>query len=735
MWGDNMKRMKRHIVQISMLLLLLLFCNGKLQQVKAETVWNTNKTMTYQDGDFTFYAYPNEDKNEAWIYYIEVTKNATTQMLVIPEKMDGMKVTKLDATSSPYGKEEDAYTSLFRTYVDPQQGLSGSVDAIKWIPKLTIPSTVQIIGKGAFSGMKSITEVTLPESIKEAQEDAFYACAALKQVTYPKKCKEINPKAFEECWKIEKLVVAVDNPWYQSKNDIIYNNALTKVIWVAPAKKSVKFVATTKEIKPKAFLFSKATKIVIPKALTKFSTEAMYCPWLSKVEMDAKNTTFGWDKNTLYEKKTNRLVLAIVNKLRCDISEQVLVITRDACICGNETGDSGSTIKVHLPSSLQSVGEDWINALTSEKFTTLLYVHAQKPPKTSSSKKESLAGTISKVYISKQLLPAYDAWFTKMKLNAGDIVTYFEGETVYGEEYTYILGEKQARIIKYNGEATQVKVPDELEGRTVTEIAKRAFYKGTMETITLPNTVNLIEEEAFAECKNLYGIALPASLKSLGRSAFYGCKSLEEVELPDSLTVLEPETFYGCAGLGYVKFPAQLKQIMERCFSGCKALSVVKLPEGLEIIDSNAFSGCNALTEITIPDSVNRLGSEAFKDCKNLRQVVLSTNVSELFAGTFENCTTLTKVSMRPTIQTVYQNCFKGCRNLRDVGDITIVGTIYANAFMDCSNLEATITLGEGCNNVEENAFLNCKKATILVETSRLNSGNNAFLGCHLEYK
>ena len=49
----------------------------------------------------------------------------------------------------------------------------------------------------------------------------------------------------------------------------------------------------------------------------------------------------------------------------------------------------------------------------------------------------------------------------------------------------------------------------------------------------LPEGIEMIENEAFLECKELKRVVIPQSVRRIGESAFYGCENLEVVELPE----------------------------------------------------------------------------------------------------------------------------------------------------------------------------------------------------------
>ena len=79
-----------------------------------------------------------------------------------------------------------------------------------------------------------------------------------------------------------------------------------------------------------------------------------------------------------------------------------------------------------------------------------------------------------------------------------------------------------------------VIVPSEIDGKKVTSIARSCFRQEGIETVTIPEGVTTIGEQAFYDCKSLKTVKLPESLKAIEDWAFYG-SGLESIVLPKNL--------------------------------------------------------------------------------------------------------------------------------------------------------------------------------------------------------
>lgn len=60
-------------------------------------------------------------------------------------------------------------------------------------------------------------------------------------------------------------------------------------------------------------------------------------------------------------------------------------------------------------------------------------------------------------------------------------------------------------------------------------------------SITIPNGVTKIGEEAFAGCKNITSVTVPNGVTQINSGAFFECEKLKTVNLPDSITYISGE--------------------------------------------------------------------------------------------------------------------------------------------------------------------------------------------------
>ena len=152
---------------------------------------------------------------------------------------------------------------------------------------------------------------------------------------------------------------------------------------------------------------------------------------------------------------------------------------------------------------------------------------------------------------------------------------------------------------------TTVNVPSQVtynnEPYTVNAILSYAFYKCSgLVSVTLPESLEIIDASAFRDCTGLTAIDLPNGIVYFGAGVFYGCTGLTSVELPDSLRVLNNMTFRECTALTTVIIKDSVREIGSGVFRNCTSLtSVYNYASTPQQISTSAFAGVD-LTPCTL---------------------------------------------------------------------------------------------------------------------------------------
>lgn len=209
------------------------------------------------------------------------------------------------------------------------------------------------------------------------------------------------------------------------------------------------------------------------------------------------------------------------------------------------------------------------------------------------------------------------------------LITAAAMPTRYSHGFAYKSSDLGGAVITdYKGKAEDLEIPEKLGFKDVTEIGFQAFAFSEVESVTIPDGVKIIGQNAFIECHDLKSIHIPDSVTKIGTMAFFGCFDLKNVEIPDSVTDLGGDAF-NQSGVESVKLPANIKVIERAMFFGCEDLKKIEIPDGVWKIDRFAFNGCKSLAEVKLPNSVTVI-EDAFQDCESLTDLTLPDGLTEI---------------------------------------------------------------------------------------------------------
>lgn len=148
-------------------------------------------------------------------------------------------------------------------------------------------------------------------------------------------------------------------------------------------------------------------------------------------------------------------------------------------------------------------------------------------------------------------------------------------------DFEFIPPDNTAVIVtnyKYNGAAADVTIPSRYQGKPVTTIGHAAFFNSAVTSVTIPDSVTSISDEAFINCPKLTNISIPNSVTYIGFSAFSSCTSLKSITLPSSLCFISGALFLGCSQLTTIHIPVSVTSIGNNAFADCPSLMTVTYP-------------------------------------------------------------------------------------------------------------------------------------------------------------
>lgn len=112
--------------------------------------------------------------------------------------------------------------------------------------------------------------------------------------------------------------------------------------------------------------------------------------------------------------------------------------------------------------------------------------------------------------------------------------------------------------------------------------------------VHFPDSLTDIGDSSFEGCE-IEKLELPRQLKTIGKRAFYYNRSMKSVSFPEGLQVIEEEAFSWCCDLESLELPDGLKCIGWSAFSHDSRLKRIFLPRGV-MVKADAFLGCSSAT-------------------------------------------------------------------------------------------------------------------------------------------
>ena len=257
------------------------------------------------------------------------------------------------------------------------------------------------------------------------------------------------------------------------------------------------------------------------------------------------------------------------------------------------------------------------------------------------------------------------------------------------------------------------------------------FNKNKLKSIGLSN-IEYIGIAAFSGCGSLQSVTIPNSVTSIGNRAFSSCKSLQSVTIPNSVTSIGDRVFIRCKSLQSVTIPNSVTSIGDRAFYLCESLQSVTIPNSVTSIGYEASSSCTSHQSVTIPNSVTSIGYEASSSCTSHQSVTIPNSVTSIGYEAFSSCKSLQSVTIPNSVTSIGYSAFSGCRFLQSVTIPNSVTSIGDYAFSSCVSLQS-ITIPNSVTKIGDGAFCGCESLqSVTIPNSVTNIGNNAFSGCNI---
>lgn len=156
------------------------------------------------------------------------------------------------------------------------------------------------------------------------------------------------------------------------------------------------------------------------------------------------------------------------------------------------------------------------------------------------------------------------------------------------------------RLDNKGADMTSLSLPSTLE-----RIGEGAFTTNAkISSLTIPASVTEIGDRAFLCWVNLSSLSIPGKgdLLRIGKWAFRNCISLSRISLPNSLDAIEEGAFSYCASISSVTIPESVRRVEREAFLGCTSLSSAVFENEQCAIGENVFD----LTSVSPSNSAKR---------------------------------------------------------------------------------------------------------------------------------
>ena len=440
----------------------------------------------------------------------------------------------------------DTVTSGGQTYTVTAIGDTAfkSLSTLKNVSSVFIPATVTSIGDFAFRCCKFLATVTFAEGsqLKSIGGSAFYgteqAHPRFKEIKIPDSVETIGTNAFHNCQDLESITLP----------------------------------ASLKTIESSAFSSCcNLSKIKLPVSLTTIENSVFDgCRSLETVFYDGSlaqwsqiNTSNGFlgysSPSLVMDDYTAQFIPVKDDPFAEPIPKKTVTITK-------YTGKESTVI---LPSTISSwpvtkIGEDALKDNTTITSVTI-------PASVTEIGSNAFADCTNLTSVN------YAGDWSNLTIQSGNPAVE---DAVNAQLFDFEFTPDDTAVIvkKYNGTAADVTIPSHYKGKPVTMIDHAAFHDSAVTSVTIPDSVTSIPDDAFAFCSQLTNISIPNSVTFIGFSAFNSCTSLKSITLPSSLSTIQSSAFYNCGNLETIRIPVSVTFIGNYAFAGCPSSMTVTYP-------------------------------------------------------------------------------------------------------------------------------------------------------------
>lgn len=379
-------------------------------------------------------------------------------------------------------------------------------------------SQLKSIGVSAFSGTDSahpiFKEIQIPYSVETISTNAFHNCQDLESITLPASLETIESSAFSSCRKLSEIKLPTSLKTIQS---YVFDGC------------------------------SSLETVFYDGSLARWS------------QINTSNGFLGFSHPSLVMNDYTAQFIPVKDENDPDPPPKTVTITK-------YTGTESTVI---LPSTIGSWPVTKIGEAAFQDNTTITSVTI--PASVTEIGANAFAGCTNLTSVT------YGGDWRNLTIQSGNPAVE-DAVNAQLFDFKFILNNTAVIVIRYNGTAADVTIPSRYKGKPVTAIDHAAFHDSAVTSVTIPDSVTAIPDDAFSHCSQLTNISIPNSVTFIGFSAFNSCTSLKSITLPSSLSTIQSCAFCNCGNLETIRIPVSVTSIGNYAFAGCPSLMTVTYP-------------------------------------------------------------------------------------------------------------------------------------------------------------
>lgn len=613
---------------------------------------------------------------------------------------------------------------------------------------ITWSEGLEEIGESAFTGAYIKGDLKLPDSIKILRSYAFStpmnSYCAIESVKLPASLEVFEPGVFFYGMGIKSVALASSNTNFKVENNILLTKDGKKLVYIpsdaTTTTTSFAIPSTVEELLPKSCSDVRyVDNFTLPSSLKKIDNNAFHNNInVTSITIPDSVTEIGKESFMFMDKLSSLHIGTGIT----EIPEAAFYS------CPQLTN-------IEIPSNVKKIGveafaqELGLRTLTLNEGLEVIEASAFSNNGSSESEDDPVSSYKSKV--TKLVLPnslttigdsAFSGWSSLQEVVFGAGLTSMNGSVFSGNgnngvpNFKLTLAEgsnlklTNDQLISADGKTVFYCKPSHTGAINVPEgvetISKLVYYRVKASSLTLPSTLKIIENQAFAsafDSSNKVKVTIPSNVSKIGASAFYFA-NIYGLTFNEGVQEIGDEAFESTNDLGNITLPASLKRIGTKAFFSC-GVTGVTLNEGLEEIDDYAFLGNPKMAgEITIPSTLKTMGVGAFVGRVNN----YSTELTAFNVASGNNYFSAVDGVLFDKNQTTLY-CYPSKKaDTAYVMPSTVV-TIKENAMAGLQNL-SSLTLNDGLENIGAEAFSNSLAIrNVNIPSSVVTIGYRAFSG------